>query len=250
MMKKRILIGVAAVALIIVAIFVFRLQFSKPPSKFLTAQEIKTEINEVYQNSEISEVQDVIFINDRNVFVPLLLDDGNYGSAAWTWKSSENWQLQSFDLIGSPRLWKIGDEEGYFIWNMPPDEQVAGINFYMIRDRNAWVSGGTPFYLPRIQMEHHIPYEKNGYGVYEMPKEWMKLTKQLSENEAGRTDQLFQSMFSHNELVQFGWRTVDHEGQLKDIKQDNHISGGFAYSSSPDFHFVFPLHEGEVESGK
>lgn len=251
MTKKRIMIvGAAAVALIVVVLFVFLQQTSTPPSEFLTVKEIKKEIKEVYQDSEIIEVQDLILIDDRNVFVPLLFENGNYGTAAWTWKSKDQWQLQSFDLIGSPQLWNIGDETGYFIWNMPLDEQVAGVEFYMIRDRNAWISEGNPVYLPRIQIEQFVPFDGKGYGVFKMPKEWMELTKQLSEYEAGRTEGLFQSMFSQNELVQFGWRTVDNKGQFKDIEPNNQTMGGFGYSRSPDFQFVFPLHEGEVEFGK
>lgn len=247
MMKKRILGGTALV-MIIVSVFFF-IQLFSVPSEFLTEEEIQEEVKAVYKYSAVTEVQEIIRIDERNAFVPLLLENGNYALSTWTWVPTKKWKLQSFDSNGSPQLWNIGDEdERYFIWNMPVDEQVAGVKFYLIRDRNAWISGNIPVYLPRIQLEHHVSINGKGHGVLKMPKEWVELSQQLSKDEAGRTKQLFQSMFSHNELVQYGWRTVDHRGQLKFIEMNVNNSSGFADSNYNQM--ILPLYEGEIEFGK
>ena len=104
--------------------------------------------------------------------------------------------------------------------------------------------------MPRIQLEHHVAFGGQGYGVLKMPDEWVTMATWLSENEAGRTDELFSSMFSHNDLVQYGWRLVDHTGQLTYI-EGNTNNNSFGYFGSSDYdQMILPLHEGEVEFGK
>lgn len=246
-MKRKILTGGLAVALIVIIALFFRQQFFVP-SSFLGEEELIKEIKAVYKYSNVNEVKDIIFADERNVFVPVIFENGNYGMTTWKW-NLKKWELQSLDSHGSPQLWSLGDAaERYFIWNMPPDEQIAGVNFYLIRDRDAFISQYIPVYLPRIQMEYHVPFDGKGHGALKLPNEWIELLERMSEIEAGRTDQLFSSMPMQHDLVRYGWRTVDETGKLKMIEWD--VMNGYGFSNGSSIDGVFPLYEGDLELGK
>lgn len=246
-MNRKILIGSITVAFIVIIAFIIRQQFSSPPP-FLSEEALIKEIKEVYRYSDVHEVQDIFFADERNVFVPVKFTNGNYGVTTWRW-NRKKWVVQSLDSLGAPHLWSIGDaEERYFIWNMPPDRQITGMNLYLIRDRDAFISQYIPIYLPRIQMEYYVPFDGKGHGVLRMPNEWTELTEQLSEVEAGRTDQLFSSMHPEHDLVRYGWRTVDETGKLMMIEWD--VTNGSGFSDGFSVNEVIPLDEEDLELGK
>ena len=129
---KRIYLSVGII-LIVVFLTIFFRQYFSVPSKFLTEEQLIKEMKRVYPELDGLEIQNIVQLDERHVFVPFILENGSYGMASWTWEPWKKWEIHMFDSEGSPQLWTVGKEsERYFIWNMPPDEQVAGLNFYLL----------------------------------------------------------------------------------------------------------------------
>jgi len=244
MNKKVFVFGLVVLA---IATFFFRLQL-KEPLPFFSENDLIEELNSNGNYARVSEILDMVSIDERHVFVPFVLENGRYGFSAWEWNPSRKWEILAFHSVDGPSLWNIDNRsERYFVYNFPPDDKVTELHVYMIRDRNAWISYDVPAYLPRIQLEENISLGDKRYGVYKMPEEWVELNDRLSENETGRTDQLFSSLFSQHELMHYGWRTVGQNGEQRFIEQEEN---GFGSSYSGAVLFLSTLSDQDLEFGE
>jgi len=190
MLKNKItIIGSLIFAIVFIVIYWFYLS---KPTAFYSEARIKKTISHTYEGEYVKDIQDIIFIDKRHVFVPYISKENGYGASFWKWQHHK-WKIVNIiDKAGTPRLWKIkpNNPSSYVMfWNYNPVDRVDEIKFRLVRERNYMMSNENVYYAPEIFLEHRVSLHKKTYGFLTYPNKWSKIQK--LEAEAGTKQTLF-----------------------------------------------------------
>lgn len=198
--------------------------------------------------SEVNEVLDVIEIDERRVFVPIVTNENEYGMSLWLWKNHK-WNKEMDSTVGGPRVIKLKstDPSSYKVfWNIHPSDQISYGEFYLLRDRNYHITEGIDNYYPGLQMKTILDFEEKPYGIMDFPKEWQSVIEaSIKVEEAKQPDTIFQNMFPVIQDVYFGWIPYNKENTRQDSRAT--MVGGASWSGSVDLQHVGEIEEEELE---
>lgn len=221
-----------------------------PPEEEVIAKlnQLAADFNPYYPEVTISRMEEVLFLDERHAFVPLITEEGKRGFSVWRCQR-HRWQVEYITTRGQPRLVKLDDDRPgsyHLVWHMHPADQVDKLRFYLIRKRDFSYSDGKELYLPGIEMATDALLTEKPYGALPLPKEWVTVLETLMPVEAQRSrltgeDGLFGRMF-HPPTVYFSWLPLDGEGKEAflehsvngDDYQVGQLSVDYIFSYDPD----------------
>ncbi|MEH7885704.1 hypothetical protein V7654_15495 [Bacillus sp. JJ1609] len=189
--------------------------YLSPPGKFPNKQKAIDAMMNTFPEADIKEIQDVIFLDTKHVYVPFITNDEGYGSSFWQWKQHE-WQFVSIDTGSTPRIWTMEPENPastYIIWNFHPDNQLKNLTFYLMKERGYSFSDGKQSYQPEVEMNFNTNLEdKPSYGSIMIPNAWQDYIlaeRRLMESQS--TEPLFIDWFQPPQHY-FGWHSKSKNG--------------------------------------
>ncbi|WP_099353949.1 hypothetical protein [Fredinandcohnia onubensis] len=237
-MKRRKILSLIGLAALLFVIYYFYLA---KPTDFA-----KTDTYKRY--SEVYEVLDIIELDERRIFVPVVTEENKYGMSLWVWKNHK-WHMEFESTSGGPRVIKLknNDPGSYKVfWNIHPDDQVSYGEFYLLRKRNYHITEGIDHYYPQLQMKTILDFKEAPYGMTDLPKEWQKaMEASIKLEEAKRPEPIFENMFPVMQDVYFGWIPYNHE-HVRQHARATHV-GGASWGGGVDIQHVGDIHEEELE---
>lgn len=187
------------------------------PAAFPDKDKIKNILMDPHNGIDIAEIQDIIFLDDKHVYIPFTSKTESHGISLWEWKKHE-WQLSSFSTGSMPFIWKIDPDNlatQYIIWNFHPDNNLDYLTFYLIKERGYSVTEGKHQYDPGIQMDFRVEVGKQSYGYAQIPTEWQEYTeaeKKLMEEM--KPNPFFTDFFPPTQYY-FGWQSTSKDGTVE-----------------------------------
>ncbi|MHA6480838.1 hypothetical protein ACX1C1_02690 [Paenibacillus sp. strain BS8-2] len=176
MTKRSMVIGLIILA---AAAFIFWRWIGVKPTAMSDLEFIQSSLQQLAPDYNIAEIQDIVEVDSRHLFVPFVSKDGEYGMSFWVWDRFK-WELRRVQSDGDPHLWSLrGDDPAgqYLVWNVNPDYMVGEYALYWMRDRNGGQFYGNDFYIPRVQLEHRISLGERTYGTLLLPEQWAELRR-------------------------------------------------------------------------
>ncbi len=168
-----ILVGLAAAA------FIFWKWIGVKPTALSDLEYVTESLQNLAPDYDVAEVQDIVEVDSRHLFVPFVSGSGEHGMSFWVWDRFE-WELRSVESSGNPYLWRLrGDDPAgqYIVWNADPASRIGEYAFYWIRPRNGGRSDGEDFYVPRVQLEQKFSLGDRTYDAVPLPEEWAELQR-------------------------------------------------------------------------
>ncbi|WP_077620571.1 hypothetical protein [Bacillus sinesaloumensis] len=235
-MKRKLIVGIVLLVASSALIYYFNLA---KPSHFLSKEELLAKFPDDLQ---VSEILDIIELDERHVYVPIKTNEYKYGMSLWIW-SNHKWQLGFESTTGGPKVVKLDnhDPSSYrVLWNIHPDDEISYGELFLIRNRNFRVTEGIHHYYPRLQMSTILELAEAPYGMTELPKEWQAVMESLIQvEEARQPDPFWGSMFPVMQDVQFSWIPYNNE-QVR-VQAHATMEGGGSWGGGIEL-----LHVGEV----
>ncbi|SES63539.1 hypothetical protein SAMN05216389_101177 [Oceanobacillus limi] len=245
MTKKRVTF-LAIIAILIVTFYLVYLFYFSKPTNFPTDEQLVEKINEVYPQARVETILDSFTLDQEHVYVPFKSHDNEYGTSYWVWEKHK-WKPMYIDSVGEPRFWKIDPKDpsrSYIIWNVHPDDQVTGANFYLIRDRNYHISYDVNEYIPRVQMEEYVDFEEKSYGVLELPDDWRSFLSQSTNVSAAQNSEMpFLSISDVHTSI--GWMPLDDNQEM--TFPENSVNGHGFINGEIVLDFVLTMEEFDLE---
>jgi len=128
-------------------------------------------------------------------------------------------------------------------YGINPLEKVKEFRFYLIRDRNAGMSHGEYYYVPRVQMEMLVNVTEHPYGAMPFPDEWaaiMREDEKLGQaSSANIMDNIFSQSYSQPSTIDVGYYPV--------YANDAPQPGSSSKSGDKDTEFVMIMNEKDLE---
>lgn len=196
------------------------------PTDFLQEQELIGRLNSVDEKIIVEVVQDIIFIDDKHVFVPFVSNDEEYGFSLWKWKNGK-WHLSRKSVSESIHIIKINEKDPttyYFVWNFP-DDNINAIKLFLLKDRNYRYSDGYTTYYPRIQMEQ-LYQRDTTYGLKPLTGHMLEVYKEMKAITYNGED-FFNQLFPVQNHIYFTWNMYDQNGEMIDFNIN-----GFSYNGN------------------
>lgn len=220
--------------------------FSKP-TPFLTDEQVVEEINRIFPEANASIIQDTIPVDERHIVVPFISNKNDYSLSYWVWQKRK-WRVSSINTKGQPMIWKIDKKDTssyHFVWNIHPEDQLSSINFYLIRDREYYITEGTHHYFPRIQMEKRATLEEKPYGLMRLPNEWRALMDSMKTIESAKQHDFFFTDFFPGQNLLFGWLPYDQADNQ--TFPERSVNGHGFLNRTVDIEHVMILNTGDIE---
>lgn len=173
MKMKKWLIG----GLFILLLGGFGFYYFSPPKAFYTQEQLLTVLkNYPDKQYRAEKIDDIIFLNDRHVFVPYTNHENLPGILLFKWEKRD-WHVVGGSINMPKHLWQLDTTNSsttYVLWHHNFKEAV---NFQVKLERiGGWrTSDGVTIYSPRIHMTHEITDAPN-YGVHQISDEWAAVT--------------------------------------------------------------------------
>lgn len=245
-MKKRFVM--IAVIIFIIGAYNLYQNYDGRPGELPSAEHVIQAINQEFDKANADEVLDLIQLDSKHAFIPFVSAGGQYGISYWVWENFK-WTIGRVDTGGGPYIWKLDRKDPskqFVVWNFNPQGIISGMDYYLIRERDAGSSGGNEFYTPRIQMKWSpMHVEAKSYGALPFPEEWASLMKEdMRVNHTGGSD-LF--LFGRNS------RSMMHVGWLPLYNKESNtvadtVSSTHGYSSKHlDLEFIGILNTADLE---
>ncbi|WP_107839330.1 hypothetical protein [Metasolibacillus meyeri] len=215
MTRKRIVMGV--LLLLIVAFASYRLYISKPQT-FIQEEEIIRQLKELAPKIVVQTIEEIIQVDDKHYFVPILTEDGRQVSLYYQWEKGQ-WQISYMGVGQNTSIygWQLDPDDPrsiVFVWHFPKDT-INNLDLYLIERRNAFVSDGYQYYRPKIQMKETFHIDKH-YGVREVSEAFTQAIHQLDANRYAQSSFIF-DMFMYHEpplfYAKYSYKNVLSEGQ-------------------------------------
>lgn len=186
-----------------------------PPESFPSKQEVMANMMDTFPEANIKEIQDIMFIDSKHVFVPFITNSESHGLSFWHWDKHE-WKFISIDTGATPRMWRIdpkNPEHNVILWNFHPKNELKSLTFYIMKERGYSVTDGKENYQPKIQLEFKIELEgQTTYGFTNIPMNWQEYaTSESNLMSAITPDPLFFGIFQPS-YYYYGWRAMNEEG--------------------------------------
>ncbi|WP_088042400.1 hypothetical protein [Bacillus sp. EAC] len=219
--KKIIISLLFTILLALSLIYWFYLAKPKP---FYSERTLKHIINESTEMAFAKEIQDIIYIDQKHVYVPIISKRNEYGVSFWKWEHHK-WKVVSISNKGGmPTLWKINphDPASYaMFWNYSPDDHVYEIKIRFLRSRGFQVSDNINYYTPKIQMEKRVSLKNKTYGYFKYPQNWVEIQKLEQKIESSNKSILDDDAYPTS--ISLSMTTYDKVG--KEIFPENSING-------------------------
>lgn len=213
MSKKKRLVLISVLAILLV-ISLFYWISSNNPSSFPDKRELIKEINHIFPEANVKEIQDTIEVDEKHVFAPFISEENKYGVSYWVCQKSE-WELASVNTGGDPKSWRIEDGDfstTYLVWNIAPETSIEKLKFYLIKDRTFHITEGIEYYDPGVQLEELVKLSDTSYGVMPLPDSWSSILASYSDLETARQPEIFSNFFIE-QYMYFGWMAYDRSGK-------------------------------------
>lgn len=226
--------------LIIISVIGIYFYFLKPPTAFLTEQQLIDEMND-YDSGFIAEkIIEKIEVDSHHYYVPFIVDTNEPGMSFWKW-SKGKWQLVKFMINNDPIQWQLDKKDqstNYIVWHVPL--RTSAIKLYGIRERNLhWSSNGGHYYIPRIQLSHEIA-NSNTYGIEKLPQHWGVLMNDI-------TGEQMPTIFDWMSPMQNTMTIhMDYPEDLFGLK-DNSSSSFYTGNADSTFHHIMYINESRIE---
>lgn len=209
----------------VIASIVFYWFYLSKPTAFYSEARLKGIINHTNDDVYAKEIQDIIFIDQKHVFVPYISKEKDYGLSFWKWQHHK-WKIVNIiDKGGTPRIWKIKpNDPSTFVtfWNYKPADQVNEIKFRLTRERNYMMSNGNVYYAPEIFLEQRIRLLKKTYGFLKYPSNWSKI--QELESKAGPKENIF-FLQEHGYRTSLTMSMTTYDKNGKEVFPEESING-------------------------
>lgn len=245
MKQKKLRVPIIIIAIFFIAagsIYYFQ------PREFLTEDVLKERINNHYYSVDSPEIQDIVFVGKKHVFVPFI-SNGQHGTSYWVWRGGK-WDLGAISTIQSPRVWKLdpNDPSSYVIlWNMDPDDEMITFDLILYNERYYTVSDNVHHYTPRVQLHQTVKVdsEANSYGVMPLPENWLAfLDAYLKVENAKQPSSSFMFDFFPQKHATFAWIPYDVNGEVSFPGPDNASGSGYG---NIHLEYMFSIHEHDLE---
>ncbi|GLX69628.1 hypothetical protein [Paenibacillus glycanilyticus] len=216
MRGRRLLVVV--ILIIAAAVIVFFRTYDGKPGPLPSVDDIITELNEYDSEADAAVVLDQVKLTEQQVFIPFVSNQGIHGMGFLTWEKRK-WSVVRVDMSERPevRVTDHSDPAGrYIVWNNNPLEKLQEFRFYLIRDRNAGMSSGIYYYVPRVQMETLVNVTEHPYGAMPYPEEWAGIMRE--DNKLGKVpasnimDKIFSHTYSQPSSMYVGYLPVYANG--------------------------------------
>ncbi|ACT03174.1 hypothetical protein [Paenibacillus sp. JDR-2] len=243
MRGRRLLIVV--ILIIAIAVIVFFRTYDGKPGPLPSVDEIIEELNEYDSEANAAVVLDNVKLTEQQFFIPFVSSQGIHGMGFLKWEKRK-WSVARVDISGRPevRVTDHSDPSGrYVVWNNNPLEKVKEFRFYLIRDRNAGMSNGVYYYVPRVQMEMLVNVTEHPYGAMPFPDEWAGIMRE--DNKLGKApaanimDHLFSQSYSQSSTIYVGYLPV--------YANDASELGSSSKSGDEDTEFLMIMNETDLE---
>ncbi|MCD8510047.1 MAG: hypothetical protein LRY73_09385 [Bacillus sp. (in: Bacteria)] len=234
-----------SIAIVLIGAASFYVFYIKP-SEFLSEEALIEVITSHNYGAKSIEIQDVIYVGEKHVFVPFKTHS-RYGTSYWVWRGG-SWDLGAISNIQSPRVWKVNpqDPSSYVIvWNMDPNDDMTDFELVLSNRRNYWVSDNVHHYTPRVQLHHTVAFqsEASSYGVMSLPEDWLIfLDDYLKVENAKQPSSSFIFDFFPQSSVSFAWMPYDKNGEVTFPGPDNGSGSGYG-NIHLEYMSTIPEHE-------
>ncbi|MBD3918404.1 hypothetical protein H8B09_06525 [Paenibacillus sp. PR3] len=243
-MRRRRLV-IVVILIIAAAVIVFFRTYDGKPGPLPNVDEIMAELNEFDSKADAAVVLNNVKLTEQQVFIPFVSSQGIHGMGFLKWEKRK-WSVVRVDMSGRPevRITDHSDPSGrYVVWNNNPLEKVKEFRFYLIRDRNAGMSNGVYYYVPRVQMEMLVNVTEHPYGAMPFPDEWagiMREDEKLNKAPAANImDNLFMQSYSQPSTMYVGYFPV--------YANDAPLLGSSSKSGDEDTEFLMIMNETDLE---
>ncbi|QDP41989.1 hypothetical protein [Radiobacillus deserti] len=198
--------------------------YFRPPGDFPSKQDI---LNQV---PEAKTIQDIIFLDDKHVYVPFVTNNNGRGFALWVWRNG--WNVISEGDTGEPRIWQVdpNNPDSYFIlYNIHPADNIKSIKLYLLRGSYYSVSYGEHTYTPSIKKHVSQDVSEDTYGAIKLPNDWKQLLEGYSRISKQEKQQL---IYFSGPTLHFAWNAANEQGE--EVKPE----GTFGTGSSTTGHYI------------
>ncbi|WP_404350052.1 hypothetical protein LG311_04475 [Sutcliffiella horikoshii] len=189
--------------------------------------------NTDYLTQEV-EVLDVIQLDEKTYFVPILSNGGeSYGSSIWIW-SGWKWNCVGVTTASDPQI-IVNEGNSYIYWNVHPKDEVHEWELYLTSERNYSVTtvgddNQVEVYYPKIQIKHSVEFGKESYGYVEMPSEWKDVIGSFDSFPAET------GFIPSSHSYMYHWQAFDDEGKSIRLEHTFRHGGGGSYGGNYFFH--------------
>ena len=200
------------------------------PKAFHSKHEIIKNMDYLTQDMK---VQDVIQLDEKTYFVPLLSNGESYGSSIWVW-SGWKWECVGAATASDPQI--VSNEgNSYIYWNVHPQDEVREWEFYLTSERNYSVrslgdNDRIEVYYPKIQMKHSVELGKKSYGYVKVPYEWKKVIGSFDAYPAET------GIIPSSHSYMYHWQAFNDEGESIRLEHTFRNGGGGSYGGNYFFH--------------
>jgi len=238
---------VGLVVFLLSLITLYWMYWSKP-TELPTNEQLMAEINGIFPEAAVSEIQDTIMVDDHHVLVPFISEQNNYGLSYWVWRKSK-WSVGKIDTRGEPVIWKVhrNDPSSYYVvWNLHPKDQLQKSAFYLIRNRGFTVTDGLEYYTPKIQMKNEIPLKDQTYGVMKLPEEWVSVMESsVKVSNHSNLDELFGDIYQQQQIY-IGW--IPYNVSNEETIPEHSVNSNGYYIGNVGTEFVMILNKADLET--
>ncbi|AJD89732.1 hypothetical protein JMA_04150 [Jeotgalibacillus malaysiensis] len=226
--------------IVVIGIVVYLIERMHVPAAFLAEEKILAALS---KDSEDTELQDKIQIDEETYFVPYVSEGNRYGKSIWKWLSGD-WEMVSESEATGPSILQ-GESEKYIYWNIHPEDEVKELEFYLIRDRNYSVSypdfeNESTLYLPHLQVSHTVETGDKTYGFAKFPSDLEEISEALQTNQ-----EMSQGILPSN-IYTYRWQALNADGERKELEETRRGGGGGSHTGNY-VQFMSELNEGELE---
>lgn len=243
-MRGRRLLTVV-ILLIAAVVIIYLRTYDVKPGPIPSVDDIIEELNLYDSKTDAAVVLNIVKLTEQQVFIPFISSKGNYGMGFLKWEKRK-WSVARVDTSGKPevRVTNHSDPSArYVVWNNNPLEQVKEFHFYLIRDRNAGMSHGIYFYVPRVQMEMLVNMADHPYGAMPFPDEWVDIIRDNDKLGKASGTNIMDNIFSQS----LSQPSTLYVGYLPVYADDASKFGSFSKNGDEDTEFMMIINENELE---
>ncbi|MGM7682607.1 hypothetical protein ACSVDA_10680 [Cytobacillus sp. Hm23] len=227
----------------------FNTVYFTKPTDFPTNEQLIVEMNNLFPEGKVSKIQDKLYLNEKNVFVPFISENDIYGTSYWVWKKCQ-WSMVSIDTEGGPIMWQANKKDPhsyYIVWNIDPGEQVAYIDFYLTKKRSYSVTEAVHhYYRPSILLKQNVSILEEPYGAMSIPIEWSTFIEGEKEIESAKNSNTLLGQFYYfNRYMLIGY--ILYDVNHKETALQKSINRHRFSTENIDFEYLFRLNENEIK---
>lgn len=231
-MKKTIVLASILIGIMLIVASIW--YYNSDSTSFLTDEQLVEEMTDHFSVVSNSVIQDIVFLDDRHVFVPFIAEEKIYGLSLWEWKNRK-WNAVLVSTSGEIKVWKINSKDPatfHTVWNYPPQDQVDYMKLYLINKRGFQISGDEEHYEPGMQLEQMITLSENPYGSMKLSKEWISVIGSLNGSLTVP-------------LYYFRWNTYDSSDKVTYLERNENESS--SWGGDIQIEFAVFIEESELE---